>query len=69
MPYGELSYAISGRRDIIPAATKEPAYVDVGGWLLFRKDFNRIGRWSRSCPGNTTFTNKKLQELILFDNP
>mmetsp|Transcript_13804 Transcript_13804/g.19897 ORF Transcript_13804/g.19897 Transcript_13804/m.19897 type:complete len:183 (+) Transcript_13804:164-712(+) len=39
MPYGELSYLIAGKLEIIPAATKQPVYVNVGDLVTFPEGF------------------------------
>ena len=39
MPYGELSYMISGKLEIIPASTGEPVIVKAGDFVTFPEKF------------------------------
>ena len=39
MPYGELSYVISGKLEIIPASTGEPLVVEAGDFVTFPEGF------------------------------
>ena len=44
MPYGELSYLISGKLEIISQSTGEPVIVSVGDFVTFPKNF--IASWT-----------------------
>lgn len=39
MPYGELSYMISGKLEIIPQDTGVPVYIEAGDFVTFPQDF------------------------------
>jgi hypothetical protein len=43
MPYGELSYVLSGKLEIIPQATGVPEIVNVGDFVTFPKGF--VASW------------------------
>mmetsp|Transcript_26227 Transcript_26227/g.37445 ORF Transcript_26227/g.37445 Transcript_26227/m.37445 type:complete len:175 (+) Transcript_26227:57-581(+) len=43
MPYGELSYVLSGKLEIIPQSTGVPEIVNVGDFVTFPKGF--IASW------------------------
>ena len=43
MPYGELSYVISGKLEIIPQATGVPMIVNVGDFVTFPRGF--VASW------------------------
>ena len=43
MPYGELSYMLSGKLEIIPQSTNKPVIVNVGDFVTFPKGF--IASW------------------------
>ena len=39
MPYGELSYMISGKLEIIPQSTGEAVYIEAGDFVTFPEGF------------------------------
>ena len=43
MPYGELSYVISGKLEIIPQSTGVPVIVNVGDFVTFPQGF--VASW------------------------
>lgn len=43
MPYGELSFVISGKLEIIPQATGVPVIVNVGDFVTFPRGF--VASW------------------------
>ena len=43
MPYGELSYMITGRLDIIPQSTGQAITVEPGDFITFPKGF--VASW------------------------
>ena len=43
MPYGELSYVLSGKLEIIPQSTGVPEIVNVGDFVTFPKGF--VASW------------------------
>lgn len=43
MPYGELSYMITGRLEIVPQATGQAVVVEPGDFVTFPKDF--VASW------------------------